>query len=56
MEYPRQIPVIFQEMRYLRYIPGIELHDKAIFLLVSMHVSHFGILTGKFAKKEDHPS
>jgi hypothetical protein len=24
---------------YLRYIPGIELHDKAIFLLVSMHAS-----------------
>jgi hypothetical protein len=29
MEYPRNIPVIFQEMRYLRYIPGVELHDKS---------------------------
>ncbi len=29
MEYPRHIPFIFQETRYLRYIPGIELHDKS---------------------------
>ena len=29
MEYPRHIPVIYREMIYLRYIPGIDLHDKS---------------------------
>ncbi len=29
MEYTRHIPVIFQEVGYLRCIPGIELHDKS---------------------------
>ncbi len=28
MGYTRHIPVIYRKMRYLRYIPGIELHDK----------------------------
>ncbi len=41
MEYPGYLPIIYRETIYLRYIPGIYpgLMTKAIFLLVSMHVS-----------------
>ena len=58
MEYPGYIPIIYWETIYLRYIPGIYIHDKSyLFFGFNACIACLSCAIGihKFSKTGDHP-